>query len=483
MPAREIGSFPVPPMFKWSLMKADLLVLNLDWLITVDGTRRVIRDAGIAIREGRFQAVGKSAELAAAWTANTVLDARNRVGTPGLIDSHLHSSFQLARGLADEVGTRAFLFEHMFPYEGAMSSEDVHVSSLLAAMELLRHGVTCFIDPGNYHPEATGRAALASGMRVVLGRSAFDRTRAVLGILPPGMIETTEEALERTMALIDFVTSMKSPRVRASVSFRGLSNATDELIQGCKALADKHHCLLQTHACFNYSTHDDSLANFGVTEIERLETLGVLDEHMLLAHSGWLEPHEVEIIARRRPSLVAAPSSSLHNGYGNFIRGRIPELMAAGVNVGIGSDHACSGITDLVQEMLLFAGVYKEIHANPRVVPPEQVVEMATINGAQCAGLGETVGSVEVGKEADLVLFDTTFPEWQPLYNPVSNLVYSATGNSVSDVFVAGEHVVRDGHLTTLDEALVLEQVRKAMDRIGSKLDIPRLVKLRWPSV
>jgi 5-methylthioadenosine/S-adenosylhomocysteine deaminase len=189
----------------------------------------------------------------------------------------------------------------------------------------------------------------------------------------------------------------------------------------------------------------------------------------------------VEIVARRRPSLVSAPSSSLHNGYGNFTRGRLPELMEMGVNVGIASDHACSGITDIVQEMFLFAGTYKEIHMNPRVVPPEQVVEMATINGARCAGLSESIGSVEAGKEADLVLFDTTFPEWQPLYNPVSNLVYSATGNSVSDVFVAGERVVSKGHLTKVDEGEVLDLVSQTMGRIGKRLDLGKLVKLKWP--
>lgn len=461
--------------------QADLLLKNIDWLITVDEQRRVIRDAGVAVRGGKFVAVGKSVDVTEAWTAPRVVDARGRVGVPGMIDSHLHSSFALSRGLADEAGTREFLFKRMFPYEGAMSEEDVYVSALLAAMELLRHGVTCFIDAGNYHPVATSRAVLATGMRAVLGRSAFDLTKAVLGILPEGMIETTEQALERTQALIEHVESQDSPRLKASVSFRGLSNASDELITGCTELAAKHGCILQTHACFNYSTRDDSLANFGITEIERLERLGALHERTVLAHSGWLEPREIDIVIRRRPNLVAAPSSSFHNGYGNLIRGRFPELMALGITVGIGSDHACSGITDIVQELLLFAGAHKEIHVNPRVMPPEDVVEMATINGARCAGLERSLGSVQVGKEADLVLFDTRFPEWQPLYNPVSNLVYSATGNSVSEVFVAGECLVSEGRLTLVDEADVLRRVGQTAERIAEKLGADQLVSLRWP--
>jgi 5-methylthioadenosine/S-adenosylhomocysteine deaminase len=371
----------------------------------------------------------------------------------------------------------------MFPFEGVLNEDDVELSSLLAALSLLRCGVTCFIDPGNYHPETTGRAVLAAGMRAVLGRSAFDRTKAVLGLLPDAMIETTEQALERTQALIDFVESVRDPRLTASVSFRGLSNSSDALIEGCKDIAERSGCMLQTHACFNYSTRDDCLANFGSPEIERLEALGVLDENTLLAHSGWLEPHEVAIIARRRPGLVTAPSSSLHNGYGNLRQGLLPELMALGVNVGIGSDHACSGITDIVQELLLFAGTTKEVHANPRVVPPESVVEMATINGARCAGLAESIGSIEVGKQADLVLFDTNRPEWQPLFNPVSNLVYAATGDSVSDVFVAGNRVVADGRLTTIDETEILERVKASTRSFAERLDLSRLVNLRWPVV
>src|SRR6185295_18148810 len=166
-----------------------------------------------------------------------------------------------------------------------------------------------------------------------------------------------------------------NPRLGASASFRGLNNASDELIVGLDKLAKKYGTLLQTHACFSYSTHDSSIARGGLAEIERLDHLGVLDERMLVVHSGWLEPHEVAMLARTKPSLVCAPSSSLHNGYGNFVVGKIPELMAFGVNVSLGSDHASSGIVDMVQEMRLAACGYKEVRINPRVMPPEHAIE------------------------------------------------------------------------------------------------------------
>ena len=461
--------------------QADLLVTGIDWLITVDETRRIVRDAAVAVVDGKFAAIGKTAQISADWRAETTLDASGMVGTPGFVDNHLHSSFQMARGLADEANAQSFLFDHMYPYEGAMTREDVYVSSCLTAMEMLRHGVTCFVDPGNYHPEATVEAIGKGGGRMVLARSSFDLTKSVMGLLPEAMIESTDKCIDATADLLATYNGAHDGRVSVSASFRGLNNASDALITGLKELADKHDTFLQTHACFSYSTHDGCLAGFGVPEIERLEKLGVLDERMLLVHSGWLEPHEIAIIADRKPTLVAAPSSSMHNGYGNFVMGKLPELMALGVNVSIGSDHACSGITDMSQEMLLVAGGYKEARINPRVMPPEHVVEMATINGARGAGLDDRIGSVEIGKEADLVLFDTSFPEWQPLYNPVSNLVYAATGNSIAHVFVRGDQVVRDGHLVHMDEAEILADVRATAERIAGRIDMKKIVKLKWP--
>ncbi len=218
-----------------------------------------------------------------------------------------------------------------------------------------------------------------------------------------------------------------------------------------------------------------------MAEIERLESLGVLDSRMLLVHSGWLEPQEIAILARRKPSLVCAPSSSLHNGYGNFAVGKLPELLALGVNVGIGSDHASSGIVDMTQEMRLACCCYKEVRMNPRVMPPETAVEMATINGARAAMWDDRIGSIEIGKDADIVLYDTHRPEWQPLINPVSNLVYSATGDSVRDVFVAGEQVVKDGRLTRIDEETIYREIPRAVARFSGRLNMSKIVTLRWP--
>ena len=460
---------------------ADLLVRNIDWLITVDAQRRVIRDAAVAVKDGKFAAIGKTAAVEPAWPAGRVIDGRGTVGIPGMVDNHLHSSFQLARGLADESNAQAFLFEHMYPYEAVMEEEDVHTSVTLAAIEMLRHGVTCYIEPGNYYPDATVKAIMGAGMRMVLAVSCFDQNKAVTGLMPARMIEDTARCIANTEEIFEKYPGKHEGRLTVSASFRGMNNSTDELILALKTIAQRHKAILQTHACYSYFTHDASVVQHKKPEIERLESLGVLDENMLLLHAGWLEPHEIEILVRRKPTLVCCPSSSLHNGYGNLTVGKHPELMALGVNVSLGADHASSGSVDMVQEMRYCACSYKELRLNPRFMPPEQAIEMATINGARGAGLADRIGSVEVGKEADLVLFDATVPEWQPLYNPVSNLVYSATGNTVKHVFVGGEQVVRDARLVHVNEEEVMREVVKAGSRITGRLNMKKVLKLRWP--
>jgi len=461
--------------------QADVLVRNIDWLITVDPTRRVIRDAAVAVKDGKFAAIGKTAAIEAAWRANRVVDGKGTVGMPGMVDNHLHSSFQLARGLADESNAQAFLFEHMYPYEAAMDEEDVFTSVSLATIEMLRHGVTCYIEPGNYYPDATVKAVMGAGMRMVLATSCFDQNKAVTGIMPARMIEDTARCIAKTEEIFAKYPGKHAGRLTVSASFRGMNNSTDRLILALKEIAKKHDAILQTHACFSYFTHDASVVQHAMPEIERLERLGVLDDKMLILHGGWLEPQEIALLARRKPTIVCCPTSSLHNGYGNFTMGNHPELMALGVNVSLGADHASSGTVDLVQEMRHAVGGYKEMRLNPRVMPPEQAVEMATLNGARGAGLADRIGSVEAGKEGDLVLFDATVSEWQPLYNPVSNLVYGATGNTVKHVFVGGEQVVRDGRLTRIDQDQVLREVIEAGSRITGRLNMSKVLKLRWP--
>ncbi len=461
----------------------DLRIEEADWILTVDKDRRIIRDGAIDIAGGRIAAVGKSAEMRARGPARSTISARGMVVTPGLIDSHIHTTFQMSRGLADEVGSRKFLFERMYPYEGALDEEDARVSIELCVLELLRNGVTSFIDAGNYQPQITAEVVGRAGMRCVVARSSFDLAKSAMGALPEAFIETTDQSLKRAEAVVRELHGAHEGRVHAWFQFRGLNNSTDRLIVELKRLADRHGVGVQTHACFARSTMESSQAQHGTTEIERMAKLGVLGPNLLLIHAGWATAHELELVREHDVKVVAAPSSSLHNAYGNIRMGHLPELIEQGSAVGLGSDHACSGIVDLPQEMFLVACAYKEMRENPEVMPPERVVEMATINGARCALRDREIGSIEVGKRADLTIFDARRPEWQPLYNPVANLVYSATGKSVDTVIVDGRVLMRGGRVLTLDEEAIIDAAVRRAPSILQKTGLKNLIASRWPVI
>jgi 5-methylthioadenosine/S-adenosylhomocysteine deaminase len=459
----------------------DLRIEQADWLLTLDAERRIFTDGAVDVEGGRIAAVAKTDEIRRRGPAKRVISARGKVVTPGLIDSHIHTTFQLSRGLADEVGSRKFLFERMYPYEGALEEADALASIELCVLELLRNGVTTLIDAGNYHPHLTAEVAGRAGLRCVVARSSFDVTRSAMGALPPAFIETTEQALQRAEAVVQKLHGAYDGRVHAWFQFRGLNNSTDRLIVELKRLADRYGVGVQTHACFARETMESSKAQHGLTEIERLARLGVLGPNLLLVHVGWATEREIELIREHDVKVVAAPSSSLHNAYGNILMGHLPELIEQGVAVGLGSDHASSGIVDLPQEMFLVGCAYKEVRQDAEIMPPERVLEMATVKGARCALSERELGSIEVGKRADLVLFDTRRPEWQPLYNPVANLVYSATGKSVESVIVDGQVVMEGARVLTLDEPAIIEAARRRAPGILNKTGLRERVAPRWP--
>lgn len=461
---------------------ADIFIRHADWLITVDPQRRIFTDGAIAIQDDHIVAVGKTKDLEPRYSsARQIVDARNRVVLPGLIDCHIHTAFQLARGLADEVSAQKFLFERMYPYEGLLSDEEGYWSASLCVLELLRNGVTTFIDAGNYTAEQTARAAGEAGLRCVIAKSGMDIAKSSFGALPERFQETTDQVIESEEEAVKKWNGSYDGRVRAWFQFRGIPNSTDRLVTRLKELADRYHTGVQTHACFSKETVESCKTQFGVTEIERLKRLEVLGPNVLLVHAGWVSPHEFECLKTHHTKIVAAPSSSLHNGYGNILMGKIPELLEMGVAVGLGSDHASSGIVDLVQEMMLVTGVYKETRLNTAVMPPERVVEMATINGARCALREDEIGSLEPGKKADVILFNTSTPQWQPLYNPVSNLVYSATGASVDTVICDGKILMQGRELNTINENAIYREVARLMPGILHKTKLEEKIRPKWP--
>lgn len=461
--------------------EVDLVVHNADWLITLDKKRQIYRDGAVAVQGDKIVEVGKSEALLSKYQAKKKVSAHRGVVIPGLIDGHLHSSFQMSRGLADDVGSQQFLFERMYPYEAALSAEDTYLSALLCTANCIRHGVSCFIDPGNYDPEQTVKAIAESGIRAVVAKSSMDLAKSGLGTLPPRFQETTESALETGCQIVEDFHNSHDGRIRASLSFRGVNNCTDELIKRMKDCADEFGVLIQAHACFAKETRDASIRQHKMPEIERLHSIGALGSNLLLIHCGWLSSKEVALLKEFDVKVVACASSSLHNAYGNIVMGFIPELLEMGVKVCVGSDHACSGIVDLTTEMFVLSTAYKETRLDPAILAPETVTEMATLNGAACALWQDEIGSLEVGKKADIAIYGIDTPDWLPLYNPISNLVYSAPGNTARTLIVDGAVVMDEGRIQTLDEEALYEEVLKRQEHILKVTGLADTIRPKWP--
>ena len=462
----------------------DLFIRDADWLITVDPERRIITEGALAIQGDRIVAIGKTRDLEPQYSsARRTIQARGKVIVPGLIDGHMHSALHLSRGLADGVSAQKFLFERMYPYEGLLTEEESYWSAMLCVLELLRNGVTTFIDAGTYHPHQTARAVGEAGTRCIIAKSALDVTKSSFGGLPERFIETTDQAVEGAEKVVQEWNGAYNGRIRAWFQFRGIPNSTDQLITRLKELADRYGTGVQTHACFSRDTLEASKTQFGVTEIERLKLLGVLGPNVLLVHSGWVSPHELQWMKEYDVKIVSSPSSSLHNAYGCILMGKIPEFLEMGLAVGLGSDHASSGIVDLVQEMTLESGVYKEVRLNTGVMPPERVIEMATINGARCALWEKEIGSLKTGNKADVTIFNARTPQWQPLYNPVSNLVYSATGGSVDTVICDGKVLMEGRQLQTMDEEKIYDEIARLMPGILKKTNLEEKIRPKWPVI
>ncbi len=448
----------------------------------MDSSRRIFRDAAIGIRDGRIVAVARSAE-AAGWTEARRISGRGMVVTPGLVDAHVHTTFQLARGLADDVPARQFLLERMYPYEAALEPEDLKLSTWLCVAELVRNGVTTFVDAGNYSPEITARVAGEAGVRAVVARSTYDKRDSQFGRVPEAFVDDTAQALDAAEDVVATWNGAYDGRVRAWFQFRGLNNATDDLIRGLSNLADRYRVGIQTHVAFSRTTVESSQRMHGAREVERLARIQALGPRTVLTHAGWITDEEIELLVSHDTKVVAAPSSSFHNGYGNIANGHVPELLERGVAVGVGSDHASSGIVDLLQELFLLSCGFKEARLDPSVMPAERALEVGTITGARCVLHEEEIGSIEPGKCADLVLFDARRPEWQPLYNPVSNLVYSATGKSAHTVIVGGRVVVEGGKLLTVDEDDLYDAIESRRGALLDRAGLRAAAAPRWPVI
>jgi len=460
-----------------------LVIRNAGWVVTVDRERRVITDGAIAIVDDRIAFVGKSSDLPSRFSAATVMDASDMLVLPGFVDTHVHNTQQLGRGLADECDVPKQLLGRLYGYESEMTSEDAYWAARMCHLELIRAGTTCFLDPSSYYPGETARAAGESGIRGIVSRTAFDVHNTTIGKMPSKTMfrETLAEALERAEQTVVAHNNTHDGRVRAWFALRILAGCSDDLCRGIRRLADKHGAPIVMHASESYDEIVGSRLSSGVSDVERLEKLGVLGPDMVMIHMGWASPREIHLAQKHGFKISYTPSTGQRLGMGDSDYGHFPEMSALGITVSLSCNSAMSSnYLDMVRLMNLGAGSMRSKRLNAFIFPPEDMIEMATLNGAIAVGMQADIGSIEVGKKADLALFDTRRPDWRPILNPLSNLVHSSRGGAHT-VIVNGKVLMAAGKMRMIDEAETLAQCQRRGIAIARRSGLDRITQSPWP--
>jgi cytosine/adenosine deaminase-related metal-dependent hydrolase len=442
-------------------------------VITLDRERRILADGSILV-EGRDVAqVGPAGAVRPPRPPDRVIDARRRVVLPGFVDTHVHLSEHLNRGLLlDDIPVDRYLPDWLIPLYAVMTSEEEQVAAQLACIEMIRTGTTTFGEAGTlFDVPAVADAVEAIGMRAVLGRWTWD-----LAAGPGRMRMTTGDALRLNEAMLDAVHGRADGRIGAWPLLLGFGTGSPALMQGARALADRYGV---GWGMMHFASHP-SRQTADRVPLADLDALGVLGPTTKLAHMVYVSDSDIDLLARRGVKVSHCPTAGLKHTKGLAAHGRFAEMLDAGVCVSLGGDSGNgSNHFDMLRLMYLVATIYKDARLDVSVMPPERVLEMATLRGAEALRLGDAIGSIEPGKRADLVLYDLDTPEWRPLLNPVNNLVYAATGASVRTVLIDGRVVLDDGRLTTVDERDVFERAealaRQQIARAGLT------VESKWP--
>jgi 5-methylthioadenosine/S-adenosylhomocysteine deaminase len=445
-------------------------------VLTVDRERRILVDGAVAFdATGTITAVGPAGEVLAALPSDAnVVDCKGRVITPGFVDVHAHLGEHIVRGLVpDDAGPGEWLRDWLLPCYAALTPEEEELSSELAIAEMLLTGTTAFAEAGTLLEwEPAADAVERTGIRGQLGRWTWDRPPA-----PERMRRTTSQAIDSTVELLHGVSERACPRLDAAVILLGMGTTSEELLRDAATLAEERDVPLAMMYASVATEHGGERPS-----TRTLDDAGWLTPRTKLTHAVYVDDDDVRLFAERGVKVAHCPTAALRHVKGISRYGKVPEMLEAGMTVGLGGDSSNgSNHFNMLRLAYLAATLYKDFRMDPTLVPPETALELATIHGARCLGLEHAIGSLEPGKRADLVVFDTGHPEWRPLLHPVQNLVLSASDRSIESVWVDGRRVVDHGRIETFDLPALLDRVddaaRKLVARVG--LEAP----WAWPRV
>lgn len=458
------------------VIMTDILIKN-GYVITVDKNRRIIKDGAIAIEGNRIVGVGKTEELIKEYKADIVIDASEKIVMPGLIDTHVHLAQAMIRGCADDVSLVTWLKDRVWVLQGNYTAEDGRTSAELCILEMLRTGTTTFLEvmiAGRYGFDGIAQVVEKSGIRAGLSKIVMDSTGYAdsESIMYPGMVEEKEATIKEALDMHKKWDGAANGRIHVWFGPRSVGAVSPETYREIRQLANENKMRITYHLgeVVDDVRYLKKTFNMGLTEFA--EWVGMLGPDVVIAHAVWMKDEDIKKLAETETHVSHNPSSNLKLASG---MAPIPEMLNAGVNVGLGCDGGPSNNSyDMIREMKLAAIIHKVRIMDPKVMPAETVIEMATINGAKAMGLENEIGSIEVGKKADIILIDMHAPHLTPYTNPVSNLVYAAHGYDVDTVIVDGKIIVENKKVLTLDEEDILKrakiQAEKVYERAGIKI-------------
>jgi 5-methylthioadenosine/S-adenosylhomocysteine deaminase len=434
----------------------DLIIENGLLLTLVEGDEPFQR-ATLLVRGDRITGILGSGEERPSIKGVQVLDATDCLIMPGLVNAHGHTAMTLFRGLADDLPLKQWLFEKIFPAEAAhLSEETVYWGALLGCLEMIASGTTTVSD-GYFFQDGTARAFEKAGIRALVAQGVID--------FPAPGVPDPARNLAVGKAFIERW-ERASELIRPGLFCHSLTTCSDKTLQEAMALCLEFSLPLQIHLSETKEEAEEVIRRTGKRPVAHLGDLGLLNESLIGVHAIHLEDEEIDFLASNKIKVVHCPESNMKLASG---MARVTEMVKKGIVLGLGTDGSASNNDlDLFKEMDTAAKLGKVRTLDPVTLGAATVVKMATAWGAEVLGLEKEIGTIEVGKKADIITLDLGKPHLVPLYNPLSTIVYSASGADVKDVIVNGKVLMKDRAFTALDADEVLARVREISEKIRS---------------
>ena len=440
-------------------------------VVTVDPRRRIVEGGSVLVEGDRIAEIRRPGDKRGG-RAEQRISAKGMAVIPGLIDTHLHLAQSLLRGCADDLPLVEWLRQRVWPIQGSFTEEDGRASAELSMLEMIKSGTTAFVGVdvvSRYGFDGVAESVAKAGIRGALAKTVMDSPGygGKGSIMPAGLVEEKDACIREAKSMIRKWNGIRGGLVKTWLAPRSLGGCTRELYQEVAELAKEQKTRVTMHLAEVKEDVNYAKRNFGATPFEFIEEVGLAGPGSLFAHMVWLTEDDVRRVAKTKTNVAHCPSSNLKLASGIP---RVPELLEAGANVGLGCDGApCNNSYDMIREMKLAAVIQKGRLLDPLTMPAATVLEMATLGGARAMGMESEIGSIEVGKKADLVLIDLKKPHLTPFRDIVSNIVYAAMGSDVDTAMADGRLLLRGGEALTLDEGQIVKEAQRRQDDLISR--------------